>query len=130
MSEPKEPGWHSRGFPRPDQNWFRMPNEFPNMVAKLAREQSLAEAVVLLYVLRHTWGYSEYDEPKHITMDEFLGGRKYKNGSRMDQGTGLSERAIRIALGRLVERGLLLVEKDERDRARIKKSYHIRIIGE
>ena len=37
---------------------------------------SLSEMKVIYYILRHTWGYQEYDTPKTITLDEFEHGRK------------------------------------------------------
>lgn len=82
---------------------------------------------VVEYVLRHTWGYSEYDIVKKITTDEFMHGRKGKDGNRIDSGTGLSNKSVVEGLSKAVEHGLLEVEIDDRDRARIKKYYKLKM---
>jgi hypothetical protein len=79
------------GFSQPESNWWKMPNI---MIDVLAYLDSASEIKVILYLLRHTWGYSEYDLFKHITIDEFQHGRWCYNPQsgqyeRMDSGTGL-----------------------------------------
>src|SRR2546430_4415261 len=112
------------GFERPESNFFRMPNDWTDLTAKLT---SLAEIKVVEYVLRHTWGYQEFWIAKKITTNEFMNGRKRQDGSRIDSGTGLSNRAVIDGLRLAVEHGLLLEEVDNRDRARIKKYYSLRM---
>ncbi len=73
------------GFSKPEANFFRLPNERTDITAKVT---SLAEMKLVEYVLKHTWGYSEFDVVKKITTDEFMYGRKKKNGERIDIGTG------------------------------------------
>src|SRR5215207_4872724 len=97
------------GFGIPEQNWFRMPNEWTDVTAEI---NSLAELKVVEYVLRHTWGYQEYGLKKHITLDEFVNGRRRQDGSRMDKGTGLSERAVYDGLRKAVENSLIEEEID------------------
>ena len=46
-----------------------------------ARIDNLAELKVVQYVLRHTWGYQEYGIKKRITIDEFISGRRRRDGS-------------------------------------------------
>src|SRR5260370_40165814 len=106
------------GFSRPESNFFRMPNEWVDITADI---DNLAELKVVEYILRHTWGYQEYGVRKHITIDEFVQGRRRQDGSRMDAGTGLSERAVRYGLQRALEDGLIDEEVDARDRGRVKK---------
>jgi len=108
------------GFPQPEQNFSKLPHVFIDLLSEI---DSLAELKVTLYVLRHTWGFSEYDKPKKITTDEFEHGRKKRDGSRMDNGTGLSTNSVRAGLEKAVERGTLTVEVDESDKARIEKRY-------
>ena len=36
----------------------------------------------LAMMTRHTWGYREYGLKKHITLDEFMHGRKRRDGIR------------------------------------------------
>ena len=112
------------GFSKPEANFFRLPNEWTDITAKLT---SLAEMKVVEYVLRHTWGYSEYDIVKKITTDEFMHGRKGKDGNRIDSGTGLSNKSVVEGLSKAVAHGLLEVEIDDRDRARIKKYYKLKM---
>jgi len=112
------------GFDRPESNWFRMPNSWTNITAAI---NSIAEIKVVEYILRHTWGYQEYDLKKHITIDEFVNGRRRQDGSRMDQGTGLSERAVYDGLRKAALDGLIEEDVDNADRGRIKKYYSLRM---
>ncbi len=112
------------GFDRPESNWFRMPNTWTDITAGIT---SIAELKVVEYILRHTWGYQEYGLKKHITIDEFVNGRRRQDGSRMDRGTGLSERAVYDGLRKAVEDRLIEEEVDASDRGRIKKSYSLRM---
>jgi hypothetical protein len=112
------------GFEPPSSNYFRMPTSWTDITAEI---DNLAELKVVEYVLRHTWGYQEYGIKKHITMDEFVQGRRRRDGSRMDHGTGLSERAVRYGLAKAVEHGLIDEEVDDTDRGRVKKWYGLRM---
>lgn len=113
-----------QGFDKPSQNWFKMPHVWTDLTADIT---SLAELKVVEYVLKHTWGYEEYGLSKKITTDEFMHGRKRKDGSRMDKGTGLSNRSVIDGLKRAVTNGYLVEETDDRDRARIKKYYGLKM---
>jgi DNA-binding PadR family transcriptional regulator len=77
--------------------------------------------------LRHTWGYQEYGIKKHITIEEFVNGRRRQDGTRMDRGTGLSERAVYDGLRKAVANGLVDEETDDTDRGRVKKFYSLRM---
>ncbi len=110
------------GFSKPETNFFRLPNEWTDITAHIT---SLAELKVVEYVLKHTWGYSEFDMVKKITTDEFMYGRKKKDGTRIDTGTGLSKPSVIEGLNNAVKQGLLEVEIDDSDRARIKKYYKL-----
>src|SRR5437588_10454611 len=112
------------GFSKPEANFFRLPNEWTDITARIT---SLAELKLVEYVLKHTWGYSEFDMVKKITTDEFTHGRKKKNGERVDIGTGLSNKSVIEGLNKAVEHGLLEVEIDDTDRARIKKYYKLKM---
>jgi hypothetical protein len=112
------------GFDSPKQNWFRMPNEWVDICAEIS---SLAELKVVQYVMRHTWGHQEYGIRKRISVDEFMNGRWKKNGERMDRGTGLSKPSVISGLRSAVERGLLIEEVDDSDKARVKKYYSLRM---
>jgi hypothetical protein len=116
----KEPTSVFAGFDPPTSNWFRMPNTWTDITAEIT---SVAELKVVEYILRHTWGYQEYGLKKHITIDEFVNGRRHHDTTRMDKGTGLSERAVYDGLRKAVEHGLIEEEVDDSDRGRVKKYY-------
>ena len=110
------------GFDKPESNWFKMPNYWTDVTAHIT---TLAELKVVEYVLRHTWGYQEYDLKKHITVEEFVNGRRRQDGTRIDRGTGLSERSVQYGLKDAVEHGYLEEEIDASDRGRVKKYYSL-----
>lgn len=112
------------GFDIPRQNYFKMPNNWTDITAAMS---SIAELKVVEYVLKHTWGYQEYGLGKRISLTEFMKGRRRSDGTRMDLGTGLSKPSVIAGLKAAIERGLLLEETDDSDRARIKKFYRLRM---
>src|SRR6266480_5096140 len=112
------------GFNKPEANFFRLPNEWTDITAHIT---SLAEMKLVEYVLKHTWGYSEFDMVKKITTDEFMNGRKKKSGDRVDKGTGLSKPSVIAGLKSAVKHGLLEEEIDDSDKARIKKYYKLKM---
>jgi DNA-binding PadR family transcriptional regulator len=114
------------GFATPEANFSKLPHELTNCMDKIA---SLAELKVVLYILRHTWGFQEYDKPKKITVDEFMNGRKTKDGRRIDNGIGMSKPSVINGLELAERDGLITVFSDESDPARIKKFYMIRTAG-
>ena len=122
---PKESTPRFAGFDRPEQNWFRVPDSWTDITAGIT---SLAELKVIEYVLKHTWGYQEYHITKRITIDEFMHGRRKKDGSRLDKGTGLSKPSVVAGLKSAVEHGYLEQEADGSDKARIKKYYRLRML--
>lgn len=113
-----------RGFTAPEENWSRLPHA---LIDALPIFESLAELKVVLYVLRHTWGFHEYDRPKHITLDELQHGRKTKDGARMDGGTGLAKSTIIDGIKRAVKHGFMVVLQDNQDKARQERYYGIRM---
>jgi len=110
------------GFSLPHQNWSKLPHE---LIDALPLIRSQSELVVILYILRHTWGFQEFGVQKRLTLDEFQHGRKQRDGSRIDQGTGLSRPAILRGLRYAAEDGFIEVEVDESDKGRVKKSYSL-----
>lgn len=105
----------------PKENYSRLPHQFIEEV--LPKITSLSEMKVIVYVLRHTWGYHE--DAKSITIDEFTHGRKRKDGTRLDAGTGMSENAIKAGIKSAVKHGFLFMLTDDSDKARIKKTYSL-----
>lgn len=115
---PKFEGWE-----KPQSNYFKVPNEF-----WLIEDLTPHERMVLLYILRHTWGFQEFDIMKPITIDEFQHGRKEIDGKRMDKGCGVSRGGISQALKSLEEKGYIQVMTDVSDPARVKKHYMLNMV--
>jgi DNA-binding PadR family transcriptional regulator len=113
------------GFEVPLHNWSRLPHA---LVEALPLIETGSELKVILYILRHTWGFQ--DSEKAITLDEFAHGRKRRDGSRLDAGTGLSVGAIREGLARAEAHGFIRVETDQRDKARVRKTYRLAMIDD
>jgi hypothetical protein len=111
------------GFEYPEQNWSKLPHQLTDEL--LPDIETVAELKLVIYLLRHTWGYQEFGIFKHITVDEFIYGRKHKNGERMDRGTGLSEMSVRRGLETAIKRGLIEVIVDDRDKGRVEKHYRL-----
>lgn len=114
--------WH----PKEEQGFTQLPHELIDLLPRL----SDAELRIILYLFRHTWGFQEFDKMKKITIDEFMHGRKRRDGTRMDEGTGLSDRGVKNGIARALKRGFIVCEVDESDLARIKKYYAIKIYEE
>jgi len=114
------------GFSFPDKDFFKVPNSFVEAMAHI----DLSELKVILYVMRHTWGFQEFDTYKVITTDEFMNGRMLNDRTRMDSGTGLSDRGVKDGIMKAIEDGFLECETDNHDRARVKKSYRLKMKDE
>jgi hypothetical protein len=110
------------GFDEPKENWCKLPFV---IIENLSRFTSKAEICVVLYILRHTWGYKDYTNSKTITVDEFQYGRKRKDGTRIDSGTGLSEPSIRSGLKAAEANGFIEIATDDSDKGRVVKSYRL-----
>lgn len=111
--------------------YFRIPTMWINICAVI---DNLAELKVVQYVMRHTWGYREYDSKKRITLDEFVNGRMFRHGERagerMDFGTGLSKKAVIAGLKRAMKHEFLVCTIDDSDKARVKKYYALKLADE
>lgn len=114
-----------QGFRRPKSKFVRLPDSF--IEQELCHIDSLAELKIILYVMRHTWGFGEYNVWKKFTIDEFMCGRKRADGERFDQGTGLSDYGVKDGIKRAKEDGYLLEKTVDKDKARIKKFYCLAI---
>lgn len=112
------------GFPKPKRNYSQLPHALIDMLPEI---NSLSELKVVLYILRHTWGYSEFGKPKRMTTDEFIDGRKRADGSRCDDGTGLSKHSVINGLREAEAHGFIVVDVDDHDKGRIKKYYRIKM---
>jgi predicted RNA-binding Zn-ribbon protein involved in translation (DUF1610 family)/DNA-binding PadR family transcriptional regulator len=93
-------------FEYPYENWSKLPHQFIEMMPLI---ETIGEMKVLLYILRHTWGFQEFDKPKKITLDEFVNGRWLSDGTRIDNGTGLSKPTVMAGLKKAEEHGFITV---------------------
>lgn len=112
------------GFIVPESNWFRMPNNWTDIMHGMT---SMSEIKVVMYILRHTWGYREFGKSKKITLDEFIYGRKKNDGTRIDQGTGLSRQSVIDGLKKAINDNYLTVEKCGEDKGRLKHFYGLKM---
>lgn len=113
------------GFGPPEANYSKLPHA---LIDELPHFDTKSELVVVLYVLRHTWGFQEFGLSKKITLDEFQYGRKRRDGTRLDRGVGMSKPAIISGLKRAIEHGFLEVEINDSDGARIRKKYQPKML--
>lgn len=120
------------GFPVAlEEGYTQVPNAWFTIILKI---DNMAEMKIVLYVIRHTWGFrnedGERDLSKKITTDEFAYGRKLRDGSRFDSGTGLGLTAVKEGVKKAIEHKYLLCEVDDNDLARIKKHYGLNLLEE
>lgn len=109
-----------KGFSEPKANYSKLPHQ---LIDALPLFSSKAELAVVLYILRHTWGY--HDSEKKITLDEFEYGRKDRNGQRMDSGVGMSRHSVITGLRDAETHGFIAVFTDDSDKGRVKKFYSL-----
>ena len=110
------------GFPPPEQNWSRFPlaliDAFPIV-------ETVGELKVIVYLLRHTWGFNDVE--RRISLDEFMSGRRRRDGGRIDNGTGLTKNTVKDGIRRAIKHGFILVSEDRSDPARISRYYRLRL---
>ncbi|MCK6579927.1 MAG: DnaD domain protein [Anaerolineae bacterium] len=114
------------GFPSPQRNYSHLPHAFIDAMSGIT---SLCEMKVVLYILRHTWGFQEFESPRRLTVDEFMHGRKRADGSRIDAGTGLTKPSVIKGLREAESHGFVIVDVDMSDPARVKKFYSLAMEG-
>lgn len=113
------------GFSEPNEkNYFPMPQEWAIISTFI---DNLAEYKVVEYILRRTWGYHEHEEEKEITTEQFMHGRKRKDGSQIDYGTGLSKQSVITGLKKAEKHHLIRCTVDDSDKARVKKYYSLNL---
>ena len=117
------------GFPThiAETSYFNVPAFFVDVIAAI---DNLAELKVIMYIMRHTWGFREFWRPIRLTTDELMHGRFKKGGERMDSGTGLSKSAVQDGLDRALKHGFIECLVDDRDQARVKHYYRLRMMSE
>jgi len=111
------------GFQSP--NYTPVPDELFDV---LLPDLTLAELRVLLYVMRRTFGFKKGSD--RISKSQLENGIVRNDGRLLDRGTGLSRRAVRIAIHSLVEKGILLKRSRFSDaKGHEATEYALNIIG-
>lgn len=95
-------------------NFTQIPNY---LFDELMTNISHAELRVLLYVMRRTYGFQKNSD--RISISQLMNGIKKEDGTRLDYGTGLSNRAIITAINSLAEKKLIVTDKKHRKTTRI-----------
>lgn len=90
-------------------NFTQIPNViFDELMPYLAD----SELRCLLYICRRTYGFQK--EKDSIGTSQFTGGIEKRDGSALDYGTGLKERAVRRAISTLRGSGIIRVKQGRR----------------
>jgi hypothetical protein len=104
------------GFAYPEANWYRLPNDWFDVWADLRQQTGRARIkgplLVTEYVIKHTWGWQNFNTPVRLSWHDFQYGRR--TGTRnLDHGTGLARRALRLAITDVQAWGLLEHPRDD-----------------
>lgn len=110
MTEPVQT-YDFTGFPGySTPNTTQIPDEFlDNHMAFL----SGAEVKVMLYIFRRTLGFKRHAD--NISLNQLLSGIVKRDGTRLDNGTGLSKSTLLGAIKSLVEKRLIVIEQRQSD---------------
>jgi hypothetical protein len=88
-------------------NCTPIPDEFFDV---LAVELSEAELRVLLYIMRRTFGFKKHADA--ISLSQLTSGIRRRDGTVLDQGTGLSKPSVLKAVSGLQDKGIISIEKN------------------
>ena len=114
------------GFSEPEENWYRLPNNWFDIWHVVRNEHGSRFAPMLKmteYVLKHTWGAGKFNGRVQLSADEIRSGRRRNKSERFDHGTGISANSVQNAGKALAEFGLLEIEQDQVDLARRLRTY-------
>lgn len=96
---------------------------------ELLSDLSGPEIKVLLYIIRRTFGFKRKTD--RISKRQLEHGITRRDGTVLDRGTGLSRRAIRLAIDSLVGKNILLKRCGmNEDRGHETAEYALNIVGE
>lgn len=118
------------GFSEPEENWYRLPNNWFDIWNSVRNEHGSRFAPMLKmteYVLKHTWGAGRFNGQVQLSADEIRSGRRRTKSARFDHGTGISPNSVQNAAKALAKFGLLEVEQDQHDLGRRLRTYRPRI---
>ena len=123
------------GFSRPYENFYRLPNNWFDVLADLREDAGRRRIVSVVrlveYIVKWTWGRLDFEGYIRLTFDEFqrgkVIGRSGKERIRADHGTGLPRSGLSTAVRDALSYGLLERSTDERDAARVRHAYRVRV---
>src|SRR5207249_2073679 len=96
--------FHFEGFLTP--NYTQVPDQLFDELLPLL---SGAELKVLLYIIRRTFGFKkDYDE---ISLNQICTGIQTRDGRVLDNGTGLSQSTVLVAVKGLLEKRIILAQR-------------------
>ena len=90
-----------KGFDPEPKSW-----DFPMIINGWVHKLTGGEFKVLWYILRHTYGWQKSSDK--ISYSQFKYGIKKKNGTILDNGTGLKEGTLKRAIKGLVDKGFII----------------------
>ena len=96
---------HFPGFGRP--TYTMVPDE---LFDELLPDLSGAETKVLLYIIRHTFGWKKNSD--NISLKQMAEGIRTRDGRVLDRGAGVSKSAAAQAVKELVDRGVILAVRN------------------
>ena len=114
------------GFSEPEENWYRLPNNWFDIWHVVRNEHGSRFAPMLKmteYVLKHTWGAGKFNGRVQLSADEIRSGRRRNKSARFDYGTGISANSVQNAGKALAKFGLLEIEQNQKDLARRLRTY-------
>jgi hypothetical protein len=115
--------WKFDGFASP--NFTSVPDEFFDY---LAPRLSGGEVKVALYMLRRTYGFKK--ESDNISISQMLNGIVRRDGTRLDDGAGLSKTTLLESLKRLEEKKVIYrVQQWDMRGACIATNYRLNVKG-
>lgn len=115
--------WRFEGFVSP--NFTSVPDEFFDYVAP---RLSGGEVKVALYMIRRTYGFKK--ESDNISISQMLNGIVRRDGTRLDDGAGLSKTTLLESLKRLEEKNVIYrVQQWDVRGACIATNYRLNVKG-
>lgn len=120
------------GFARPTSNYYRLPNNWFDLWRQtrqvLATGERPARIIAPLkvteYIIKYTWGYSNFETAVRLSRSDLRQGRRGRRGQWLDAGTGLaSEATLSRGIELALTLGLLEQQEDNRDVARQERFY-------
>ena len=114
------------GFSEPEENWYRLPNDWFDIWHVVRKEHGSRFAPMLKmteYILKHTWGAGRFNGQVQLSANEIRSGRRRKKNQRFDRGTGISANSVQSAGKTLPKLGLLEIKQDQNDLARRLRTY-------